>query len=80
MNINIKEEEKTEAEESLKERNIAALSDIGCKISQGAQAFLKAQYRVMTSFVIAFSAIVLLLMDYYDQEHNRKISMYATIS
>ena len=54
-----------EGEAKLKERNIAALVDIGAKINAGANAFLKREYTYMIVFVAIFSVIVYFLVDIY---------------
>lgn len=71
-------------QEELKERNVAALIDIGKKIADGAGAFLKAEYTVMIYFVGIFSVVVFLLVDIYGQDvdagQSRTIRLYATIA
>ena len=68
-------------EESLKDKNIAGLVDIGLKISNGANAFLKQEYTVMTIFFVVFSGVVFVLVDWLAQpESDRSFRLYATIS
>ena len=70
-----------DAQESLKDKNIAGLVDIGNKISNGANAFLRQEYTVMTIFFLVFSIVVFVLVDFLAQEEgHRSFRLYATIS
>ena len=82
MKIEVKAEPQSSNQKSLKPRPIEALVDIGLKINNGAKAFLKAEYTVMGYFVVVFSVIVFILVDYLGQtdEKNRVFRVYATAS
>ena len=67
-------------DESLKDKNIAGLIDIGTKVSNGANAFLKQEYTVMTMFFLVFSIVVFILVDIYSQQGNKVFRIYATLS
>ena len=64
LSINVTDQALGDKDAKLKERNVRALVDIGGKISRGANAFLKAEYTVMSAFVVVFSVIVFVLVDY----------------
>lgn len=52
----------------LNEREVNLLLDIGQKISDGANAFLYAEYSIMAVFIVLFSVVVLLIVDVFGQE------------
>ena len=62
LSINVSESA-AEGNESLKDKNIAGLVDIGSKIANGANAFLKQEYLVMAIFSFFFSIVVFVLVD-----------------
>lgn len=79
--MSIKVEQGDDTNEALKDKNIAGLVDIGTKISNGANAFLKQEYTVMTIFFLVFSIVVFVLVDILSQEEgHRSFRLYATIS
>jgi H(+)-translocating pyrophosphatase len=79
--MSIKVEQGQDGNEALKDKNLAGLVDIGTKISNGANAFLKQEYTVMTIFFLVFSVVVFVLVDILAQEAgHRSFRLYATIS
>lgn len=60
--------------------SIESLKDIGGKISRGANAFLFQEYKVMLIFVVLFSGVVFLLVDYFGQTGDKVIRFYGTIA
>ena len=79
--LSIQVKDNGDSGEALKEKNLAGLVDIGTKIANGANAFLKQEYTVMTAFFLVFSVVVFLLVDWLSQpESDRSFRLYATIS
>lgn len=60
-------------------QKIKQLIDIGDKIYKGANTFLFYEYLIMTVFIVLFSAVVLLVVDFYGQGVYQ-CRFYATIS
>ncbi len=58
---------------------IKKIEDIGEKISDGANAFLKQEYSIMTVFIFIFSVVIFLVVDYFGQVHHT-FTFYATIA
>ena len=52
---------------------------IGRRISEGASAFLKAEYTVMTIFIAIFAVIILIVVDVFGHGET-KFRLYATIA
>ena len=48
-----------------KKETLSKIADIGSKISQGASAFLLAEYSIMIVFVVLFSIVVFLIVDLF---------------
>lgn len=60
---------------------INGLKNIGDKIANGANAFLKAEYKVMCIFIAIFGILVWVIVDYLGQiSAKREIRFYATIA
>ena len=59
--------------------NIDNLIKIGEKISNGADAFLTAEYKIMAIFIVLFGALVFFIVD-YPTSGESGIYFYATIS
>lgn len=52
---------------------------IGSRIADGATAFLKAEYKVMTIFIAVFGIIILIVVDVFGHGET-KFRLYATVA
>ena len=83
---NIKVEANTSVDddmnEKLQQRNIKCLVDIGTKISDGANAFLYAEYKIMSIFIVLFGIIVYVIVDILGarEDSGTKYYPFATAS
>ena len=68
--------------ESVHEKNVWLLMDIGNKISEGANAFLYAEYKIMAVFIVLFGIVVYVIVDVLGarDKSDTKYIPYATIS
>jgi len=71
-----------EMTEMLEQTKTDALVKIGTKISEGANAFLYAEYKIMSVFIAVFGIIIYFLVDYYGAVKNTNVAWYpfATIT
>ncbi len=58
---------------------IELLIDIGKKISEGSQTYLKQQYKILIIFIIAFSIVVFFIVDIYGHP-KKKFRIFASFS
>ena len=63
----------------LTSNNIDMLLNIGEKISKGANSFLFQEYAIMSIFIVIFSGVVLVIVDFYGQE-KFQFRCYATVA
>ena len=61
-------------------RAIDMMLKIGGKIANGADAFLAAEYLIMSIFVVFFGIVVFILVDWLGAEGKRGIAFYGTIA